>query len=55
MKSINFGALNDGQMPYIFQNAWTLDKQKLALFSNRGFQKQLNENYDYHRGIDART
>jgi predicted acylesterase/phospholipase RssA len=39
MKSIKFERLfpeeNEDDKPFIFHNAWNLDKQKLALFSNR--------------------
>ena len=35
MKRINFEELKKDGKPLIFHNAWNLDKQKLALFSNR--------------------
>ena len=34
MKGIKFEGLT-GEKPHIFHNAWNLDQQKLALFSNR--------------------
>jgi predicted acylesterase/phospholipase RssA len=54
MKSINFEELNKPEKPFIFHNAWNLDHQKLALFSNRAM-KGKNENYEYKAPIDART
>ena len=37
MKGINFDELKkERRKPHIFHNAWNLDEQKLALFSNRG-------------------
>jgi hypothetical protein len=55
MKSIDFEALKKERMPHIFHNAWNLEKQKLALFSNRPFQTKREEDYDYKEFIDART
>ena len=55
MKSINFKELKERGKPHIFHNAWNLDKQKLSLFSNRPFQRRLEEDYDYKDFIDART
>src|ERR1700704_1624419 len=34
MKAINFEELKKDGKPFIFYNAWNLDRQKLALFSN---------------------
>ena len=39
MKSINFEELKRAEKPHIFHNAWNLDEQKLALFSNRANEK----------------
>ena len=39
MKSINFEELKKPGKPHIFHNAWNLDEQKLALFSNRRMKK----------------
>jgi predicted acylesterase/phospholipase RssA len=52
MKGINFEELKKQGKPHIFHNAWNLDEQKLALFSNRGMQKTSEE---YKGPIDART
>ena len=54
MKSINFQELQKPERPAIFHNAWNLDKQKLALFSNRPMQIK-NEKYEYKGTIDARS
>jgi predicted acylesterase/phospholipase RssA len=53
MKSIDFGELGTAK-PAIFHNAWNLDTQKLALFSNRPMQAK-NEKYEYKGAIDARS
>jgi predicted acylesterase/phospholipase RssA len=53
MKSIDFGKLSTAK-PDIFHNAWNLDTQKLALFSNRPMQAK-NEKYEYKGAIDARS
>jgi predicted acylesterase/phospholipase RssA len=62
MKGINFGNLFDKkkaddkakrqeeEKPFIFHNAWNLDKQELALFANRPM-----ENEAYQGPIDAST
>ncbi len=52
MKDINFEELKKDGKPAIFHNAWNLDKQKLALFSNRSMK---NTNEEYKGPIDART
>jgi predicted acylesterase/phospholipase RssA len=52
MKGINFEELKKQGKPHIFHNAWNLDEQKLALFSNRGMEKTSEE---YKGPIDART
>jgi predicted acylesterase/phospholipase RssA len=41
MKRINFDALGKKESPHIFHNAWNLDDQKLALFSNREMKNKL--------------
>jgi predicted acylesterase/phospholipase RssA len=53
MKSINFEELNKRKKPDIFHNAWNLDQQRLALFSNRAMKN--TEKYDYKGPIDARS
>jgi predicted acylesterase/phospholipase RssA len=35
MKKINFRALSGPEKPFIFHNAWDLDRQELAFFANR--------------------
>jgi predicted acylesterase/phospholipase RssA len=50
MKGINFDELKKG--PAIFHNAWNLDEQKLALFSNRPMK---NTKEEYKGPIDARS
>jgi predicted acylesterase/phospholipase RssA len=54
MKRINFEQLKKPGMPAIFHNAWNLDKQKLALFSNRPMRLK-NEKYTFEGPIDAST
>jgi len=56
MKKINFENLleKEGETkPSIFHNAWNLDEQKLALFSNRPMK--TTDKYTYEGPIDART
>src|SRR5260370_38647065 len=52
MKGINFEELTKDGKPHIFHNAWNLDEQKLALFSNR---EMKNTKKEYIGPIDART
>lgn len=52
MKGINFEELKKDEKPHIFHNAWNLDEQKLALFSNREMKSTKEE---YKGPIDART
>lgn len=52
MKGINFEKLKKPGKPDIFHNAWNLDEQKLALFSNR---EMKNTKEEYKGPIDART
>jgi len=52
MKGINFEELKKPEKPHIFHNAWNLDEQKLALFSNR---EMKNTKEEYKGPIDART
>src|ERR1700737_1634926 len=52
MKGINFEELKRQRKPHIFHNAWNLDKQKLALFSNREMKRTKEE---YKGPIDARS
>ena len=52
MRGINFEELKKNGKPDIFHNAWNLDEQKLALFSNR---KMKNTKQEYKGPIDART
>src|SRR5260370_26902374 len=52
MKKINFDKLSEKEKTFIFHNAWNLDEQKLALFSNHPMQ---NTNKEYKGRIDART
>jgi predicted acylesterase/phospholipase RssA len=54
MKGIDFAELKKPKKPDIFHNAWNLDEQKLALFSNRRM-KTANKEYKYEGPIDART
>jgi predicted acylesterase/phospholipase RssA len=54
MKSINFEELRKTEKPHIFHNAWNLDQQRLAFFSNRPMKKK-NEKYEYKDHINART
>jgi predicted acylesterase/phospholipase RssA len=56
MKKINFENLFDKEgetKPSIFHNAWNLDRQKLALFSNHPMK--TTEKYTFEGPIDART
>jgi predicted acylesterase/phospholipase RssA len=53
MKSINFGELKKDRMPHIYHNAWNLDEQKLALFSNRRMKE--DEKKQYKGAIDSRS
>jgi predicted acylesterase/phospholipase RssA len=53
MKSINFDALKKDGMPHIYHNAWNLDQQKLALFSNRPMKADKKK--EYKGAIDARS
>jgi predicted acylesterase/phospholipase RssA len=52
MKGINFEELTKDGKPHIFHNAWNLDEQKLALFSNR---EMKNTKKEYIGPIDARS
>lgn len=52
MRRIKFDELKKVGKPYIFHNAWNLDEQKLALFSNREMKKTTKE---YKGPIDAST
>ncbi len=54
MKGINFAELTTNGKPHIFHNAWNLDRQKLAFFSNRPMKKP-NQKYEYNNYINART
>ena len=54
MKRINFEALGKKEKPHIFHNAWILDDQRLALFSNRPM-KVANPKYTFEGPIDAST
>jgi predicted acylesterase/phospholipase RssA len=54
MKSINFDELKKDGKPFIFHNAWNLDRQRLALFSNRPVSKKA-EDKEYRVPIDARS
>jgi predicted acylesterase/phospholipase RssA len=53
MKSIKFERLFQPNMPFIFHNAWNLDEQKLALFSNHPMRN--TKKYKYEGPIDAST
>jgi predicted acylesterase/phospholipase RssA len=53
MKSINFDELKKDRMPHIYHNAWNLDEQKLALFSNRRMKE--DEKKQYKGAIDSRS
>jgi predicted acylesterase/phospholipase RssA len=53
MERIKFRRLSEPNMPSIFHNAWNLDKQKLALFSNRPMENA--KRYEYKGPIDSRT
>jgi predicted acylesterase/phospholipase RssA len=53
MKRINFEQLKQVK-PHIFHNAWNLDKQRLALFSNRPMNI-TNKKYTFEGPIDAST
>jgi predicted acylesterase/phospholipase RssA len=52
--NINFEQLKKPEIPTIVHNAWNLDKQKLALFSNRQI-KVPNPKYTFDGPIDAST
>jgi predicted acylesterase/phospholipase RssA len=52
MKGINFEELKKDGKPHIYHNAWNLDEQKLALFSNR---EMKNTKEEYKGPIDAST
>ena len=54
MKRIRFEELERKGKPHIFHNAWNLDDQKLALFSNRPM-KVANPKYTFDGPIDAST
>ena len=54
MQRINFKALEKKENLHIFHNAWNLDDQKLALFSNRPM-KVTNPKYTFEGPIDAST
>jgi predicted acylesterase/phospholipase RssA len=54
MKGIKFEELTKNGKPAIFHNAWNLDEQKLALFSNREM-KTAGKKYQYKGAIDARS
>ena len=45
MKRINFDELKKDRKPLIFHNAWNLDEQKLALFSNRPINARIQRQY----------
>jgi predicted acylesterase/phospholipase RssA len=53
MKGINFEKLKEIK-PHIFHNAWNLDRQKLAFFSNQPMKKR-SQKYEYNDYINART
>jgi hypothetical protein len=53
MKSIEFAKLKDLAAD-VFHNAWNLDNQQLALFSNHPFENK-NQDYEYVDFIDDRT
>jgi predicted acylesterase/phospholipase RssA len=52
MKSIKFEKLIEKENTFIFHNAWNLNAQKLALFSNH---PMANTNKEYRGPISART
>jgi predicted acylesterase/phospholipase RssA len=52
MKGINFEELKKPGKPFVFHNAWNLNEQKLALFSNR---EMKNTSEEYKGSIDAST
>jgi predicted acylesterase/phospholipase RssA len=54
MKGIDFKELEKPGKPAIFHNAWNLDEQKLALFSNRPMET-AGKKYKYEGPIDARS
>src|SRR5439155_19061095 len=45
MKVIDFGELSRNGKPFIFHNAWDLDRKKLAFFSNRPMEPPKNGEY----------
>jgi predicted acylesterase/phospholipase RssA len=51
MKGIKFEELKKDGKPAIFHNAWNLDDQRLALFSNR----EMKKTKEYTGSIDARS
>src|SRR5438128_9916521 len=52
MKWINYEEQKKDGKPHIYHNAWNLDEQKLALFSNR---EMKNTKEEYKGPIDAST
>lgn len=54
MKGIKFEELTQKGKPAILHNAWNLDEQKLALFSNRKMET-AGKKYQYKGPIDARS
>lgn len=54
MKGIDFEQLKKPDKPAIFHNAWNLDQQKLALFSNRSM-KTTSDKVSFEGTINART
>ena len=52
MKGINFDELEKKGKPAIFHNAWNLNEQRLALFSNREMKKK-HEDIEYKVPITA--
>jgi len=53
MKSIRFDELKKDGMPHIYHNAWNLDEQMLALFSNRRMKEGKKK--QYKGSIDSRS
>jgi predicted acylesterase/phospholipase RssA len=54
MKGIDFKELTKNGKPHVFHNAWNLDQQKLAFFSNQPMKKP-SQKYEYNDYINART
>lgn len=54
MKGIKFDELTKSGKPHIFHNAWNLNQQKLAFFSNQPMKKPSGK-YEYKNYINART